>query len=179
MTFYCNTVRSLEFGLCYDFVDVDSTKEYHDELIDYKKSKTLFVYGDPKESETSFIYDYEGKERLMVLEKFTDEKPYNDISFVKPIRYFRSRYPKTCKFTCVWYLDENKNYEYKIYQINKDDKIQINFDDVIKTYLLIAGKANMNDIKLESSKFYRKTKKENVILTADQDKTFVACLYRT
>ena len=178
MSLFYSTSRGTEFGLCSNFVEVPIENDFHEETINCEYSKTLFVYGDPEESEVCFIYDKDHTEKLATLEKFTEEKPWNDLYFLRPQGSFIANYPKTCKFTCVWFLNPQFEYEYKIHSLKKDETLNIGGLFIGKTYLLFNGSASVDDKEMKSETFYRKSNRNLQTIKINSDKAFIAEIYR-
>jgi hypothetical protein len=170
-------MRGTEFGLCRQYVDIDDNQEYLEEFVDQEKIKTLFTFGVPnRHAGNTIILSHPDKQKVLEYNYFTTEKPYNITTELKHLRYYYVRYYEKTKFTNVWALDFKKNYNIEIFKLNQNETKQIKYDGIINTYLVFQGECEMNNVLLTTEKFYRKVKKEDIILKATKDNTFVAKL---
>ena len=171
---YYNTIRGTEFGLCHQYVDINPNTEYLQEFVDQEKLKTLFTFGVPEFASKAYILSHPEKQIVHVYDQYTSERPYNLTQELKQQRYYYVRYYKNCKFTNVWALDYKKDYNIEIIKLNLNETKEIKYEGITNTYLVFQGECEMNNNLLTSLKFYRKVKKENVILKATNNNTFIA-----
>ena len=117
-----------------------------------------------------------GKQVLYHFKAFTHDAPYLITTELKKHRYYYVRYYKTNKFTNVWALDFDKNYNIEVFKLNNGETKEIKYQGITNTYLVFQGECEMNNTSLTSLKFYRKVRKEDIILKATIDNTYVAKL---